>query len=118
MAVSLARFVTNYNFDGVDIDFQDGRALLQGTAEQWIVDFTKKLRSLLPDTLLVHSVNAGYFTGQPTFRNGGYLNVHSEVGNLIDFYNIKYYRQGSSTYNSYQTLFTRSTGWASKTSVN
>lgn len=37
---------------------------------------------------------------------------------MIDFYNIKYYGQGSSSYNTSQSLFNVSNGWAVKTAVN
>jgi len=37
---------------------------------------------------------------------------------LIDFYNIKYYGQGSSIYNTFYTLFNVSSGWALNTAVN
>lgn len=65
----------------------------------------------------MHTVNAGYFVGKPTFRNGAYLTVNTNIGSLIDFYIVKYYGQGSSTYNTAESLFNASTGWAVKTSV-
>jgi hypothetical protein len=36
---------------------------------------------------------------------------------MIDFYNIQFYNQGSTKYDSYQELFTQSTGVFSGTSV-
>jgi hypothetical protein len=36
---------------------------------------------------------------------------------LIDYYNIQFYNQESSTYDSYDSLFVRSNGWSTKTSV-
>jgi len=46
------------------------------------------------------------------------LNVSQKIDSLIDFYNIEYYNQGSSSYNTFQTLFNVSSGWALKTAVN
>lgn len=65
----------------------------------------------------MHTVNAGYFVGQPTFKNGAYLTVNTNVGPHIDFYILKYYGQGSSTYKTADSLFNTSIGWAAKTSV-
>jgi chitinase len=118
VAINLALFVTNYNLDGVDIDYQDSIAFSNGIGEQWLLNFMTKLRSLLPNFLIVHTVNAGYFVGKPIFKNGAYLTVNNQVGSLIDFYNVKYFSQSNSTYNTSQSLFNVSTGWALNTSVN
>ena len=48
---------------------------------------------------------------------GGYLKIDSEVGPLIDFYNIQFYNQQTTSYDSYETLFVQSNGWAKGTSV-
>lgn len=43
-----------YQFDGVDIDWEDFNSLLagpnaqSGKAEQWLIDFTTELRKQLP----------------------------------------------------------------------
>lgn len=39
--------------------------------------------------------------GTIKYKNGGYNKIHREVGDIIDFYNIQYYNQGDSAYNSY-----------------
>lgn len=118
VAIRLAQFVTAYGFDGVDIDYRDSRAFLTGTGETWLQNFTIKLRQLLPNLLIVHTVSAGYFTDQSVFPKGAYLTVHGSIGQMIDFYVIRYYGQGSSTYNTASSLFNASTGWAVRTSVN
>ena len=33
------------------------------------------------------------------------MRVHNKVGNLIDFYNVRFYHQGKSKYDQYLTLF-------------
>lgn len=117
MAINLAQFVSTYNLDGVNIDYNDNYAFRTRTAEQWLTDFTTKLRELLPQSLIVHTVNAAYFVGQPTYPNGAYLTVNENVGSKIDLYNVVYYSQSNSLYSTAETLFTKSTGWASKTAV-
>lgn len=39
------------------------------------------------------------------------------MGNLIDFYNVQFYNQGDTKYNSYDELFLKATGFFSGTSV-
>ena len=39
------------------------------------------------------------------------------MGDLIDWYNVQFYNQGSTEYNTYAELFTTATGYFSQTSV-
>jgi len=66
---------------------------------------------------LTHAPQAPYFMGPPQYPNGAYLTINQQVGNLIDYYNVQFYNQGTSTYDSYTTLFTTSNGWSTLTSV-
>ena len=43
--------------------------------------------------------------------------MNNQVGSTIDFYNIQFYNQGGTTYDSYDTLFRKSNGWSTGTSV-
>lgn len=45
------------------------------------------------------------------------MNVNSKVGGSIDFYNVQFYNQGDSKYNSYSSLFVNSGGYFTGTSV-
>jgi hypothetical protein len=117
VAVNLALFVTAYGLDGVEVDYQDNPAFANGSAEQWLVAFTAKLRSLLPNLLIVHTVSAAYFVGAPVLPRGGYLSVNDQAGSLIDFYNLRYFNQYGTAYSSAQSLFQQSTGWAAKTAL-
>lgn len=65
-----------------------------GTAEAWLISFTKKLRSELPDHIISHAPQAPYFKSE-YYQNGGYVTVDQEVGSLIDFYNVQFYNQGN-----------------------
>jgi len=79
-----------------------------GTGEQWLIDFTNAYREVSPDTILAHAPQAPYFS--PTYyKNGGYGTVDSAVGQHIDFYFMQYYNQGSTKYDSYSELFTKTT---------
>lgn len=109
--------------------------LIFNLGEAWLIAITKTLRDLLPrnrgylirfvshqgssrsDPSFSHAPQAPYFMGKSKYPNGGYLTVHAAVGSMIDFYNVQFYNQDSSTYQTYQTLFRTSDGWASGTSV-
>jgi chitinase len=108
--------VSSNNLDGVDINYNDINALQTGTAEAWLITFTTKLRQLLPNYIICHTINAGYFKSE-NFIKGGYITVHNQVGNAIDFYNVIYYNQGTNAYNNYTQLFIQSSGALSGTSV-
>jgi chitinase len=58
------------------------------------------LRELLPTHVISHAPQAPYFAGNH-YKNGGYQTVHAKVGNLIDFYNIQFYNQEATTYDTY-----------------
>jgi chitinase len=81
-----------------------------------LITFQTKLRSLLPNHLISHAPQAPYFS-TTQYRGGGYITVHKQVGSTIDFYNVQFYNQGLSTYDSYDTLFKVSNGWSTGTAV-
>jgi hypothetical protein len=117
-ATQLASFVTAYNLDGVDIDWEDTAAFQSGTGEAWLITFTTTLRQLLPSAIITHAPQAPYFGGTALYPKNAYLAVDQAVGSMIQFYNVQFYNQGSSPYNTAGLLFNSSGGWASKTSVN
>ena len=115
-AEKLAQFVLDYQFDGADIDWEDNSAMEAGKGEQWLIDFTKTLRAKLPNHIITHAPQAPYFK-EEYYQNGAYVTIHKEVGHLIDFYNVQFYNQGDTQYNSYEELFIHSTGTFSNTAV-
>lgn len=88
-----------------------------GKGEAWLIPFTKTLRSRLPHHIITHAPQAPYFKDE-YYPKGGYVTVHREVGHLIDFYNVQFYNQGNSEYNTYDELFNHATGFFSGTSVS
>jgi len=114
----LANFVKQNNLDGVDLDWEDTAAFTAGTGEAWLITITKTLRQLLPKEqgfIITHAPQAPYFSW--SYPKGGYLTVDKEVGDSIDFYNVQFYNQATSSYDSYTTLFEKANGWANGTSV-
>jgi chitinase len=118
VAEALAKFVIDNGLDGVDLDWEDNAAMETGTGEPWLISCTQKLRELLGKPYIItHAPQAPYFMGVTKYPAGGYLKINEDVGNDIDWYNIQFYNQDSSKYDTYQTLFDSSDGWATNTAV-
>lgn len=113
----LADFVKQYQLDGADLDIEDTAYQSNPSkAIQWTVDATKALRNALgQNAVITHAPQAPYFSRH--YGNAPYLAIDKQVGHLIDFYNIQFYNQGSSSYDTYNSLFVTSTGWSSQSSV-
>jgi chitinase len=118
VATSLASYVTTYGLDGVDVDWEDTAAFQAGTGEAWLITFTTTLRQKLPNAIITHAPQAPYFAGTSLYTKGAYVAVHNAVGSMIQFYNVQFYNQGSTSYNTGNSLFNTSGGWAPGTSVN
>ena len=71
---------------------------------------------MIPNHTITHAPQAPYFSTE-RYKNGGYVNVHRQVGHLIDFYNVQFYNQGDTTYDTYEKLFVTSGGHFPGTSV-
>jgi len=99
-ATKLGNFVLDNYLDGADIDYEDNAAMEAGTGEQWLITFTKTLRQIIPDRIITHAPQAPYFK-EEYYRNGAYITIHKAVGDLINFYNIQFYNQGNTQYNTY-----------------
>ena len=64
---------------------------------------------MIPNHIVTHCPQAPYFKGE-YYKNGGYVTVNKQVGDLINFYLIQFYNQGDSTYNTYYDLFVHDNG--------
>lgn len=51
------------------------------------------------------------------YPNGGYIKINSEIGQIIDFYNIQFFGNGNSPYLTYEDLFIKATSSYASTSV-
>jgi hypothetical protein len=51
------------------------------------------------------------------YPNGGYIKINSEIGQMIDFYNIQFFGNGNSPYLTYEDLFIKATSSYANTSV-
>ncbi|EJD39830.1 glycoside hydrolase [Auricularia subglabra TFB-10046 SS5] len=118
LAKKVADFVTDWDFEGVDVNYEDLNAFELGTAENWIATFTEELRSYLPapQYIITYAPLAPWFM-KGRWPGGGWLKVHETVGDLIDWYNIQFYNQEASRYDTCETLLHESDGWFTGTSV-
>jgi chitinase len=57
-----------------------------GTAENWLIAYTKALRQKLPQGqyILTHAPVAPWFSKEH-YKTGAYWTVNNQVGNLIDW---------------------------------
>ena len=74
VATNLAKFVNDYDLDGADIDYEDNGAMEAGKGEAWLITFTTKLRSLMPNKVITHAPQAPYFK-EDHYQKGGYIKV-------------------------------------------
>ncbi|KAI0065522.1 glycoside hydrolase [Artomyces pyxidatus] len=113
LANTMAAWVKKYDLDGIDVDYEDFDAFDgdDGTAEPWLISFTKQLRVQLPQGtyVLTHAPVAPWFQTN-TWSGGGYVAIDQAVGSLIDWYNVQFYNQGASEYTSCTSLLTKSGG--------
>ncbi|KAF8550425.1 hypothetical protein OG21DRAFT_1487780 [Imleria badia] len=128
IADKIASWVKEYGLQGVDVDYDDFGAFdgSGATAEPWLIFLTQQLRKKLPqgEYILSHAPVAPWFTPN-MWSGGGYLQVHKNVGNLIDWarrglfcigyltdcppqYNIQFYNQGTKEYTTCEGLFHKS----------
>ena len=119
LGLKIAQFVKEMQFDGVDIDWEDTNSFdSQCTGEYWLTNLTLTLRENLPSPYIItHAPQAPYFMGTKLYPCGAYLYVNQNAGNAINWYNIQFYNQASSSYDTYNSLFIQSNGWATNTSV-
>lgn len=139
-AKTMAAWVKQYGLDGIDVDYEDFNAInaADGKAEvtplrpfhtleslsntlmspqQWLITFTQTLRAALPagQYLLTHAPVAPWFS--PMYTAGAYTKVNTEVGSLIDWYNVQFYNQGATEYTTCDGLLTASSSTYPSSSV-
>ena len=100
----------------MDIDWEDNAAMEAGKGEDWLIKFQNQLRADLPNHIITHAPQGPYFCKE-FYKNGGYITIDQQVGSKIDFYNIQFYNQGNTEYNTYESLFIKSVGYFNATSV-
>jgi len=110
----VAQFAKQYGLDGVDLDIEDTPAFEAGTATDWLVTVTEAIKDAMPDAIVSHAPQAPYFMSS---YKSNYLQVEQQAGSLIDFYNVQFYNQDTTGYDTYETLFVKADGWAAGSSV-
>ncbi|KAI8613809.1 glycoside hydrolase superfamily [Chytriomyces sp. MP71] len=117
-AQKLAAFVKRNGFDGVDVDYEDEKALNGNGGEAWLITFTTELRALLPRPYIITHAPQGPHFSLAQFPSGGYVKVDQAVGDLIDWYNVQFYNQGATAYSTCEDLlFYSKSEYTAKTSV-
>ncbi|THU80875.1 glycoside hydrolase [Dendrothele bispora CBS 962.96] len=119
LANKIGDWVKANNLDGVDVDYEDFNALNGGTGVPWIVTFQKALRSALPSPQYVISHTRTFIMLVGLFKggNGAYIDVHKQVGDGIDWYNIQFYNAGPDEYTTCDSLLNKSSSQYPNTSL-
>ena len=95
----IVNFVTDYNFDGVDIDYEDNAGFGDNRTYDG-VDFLSRLTSALAQRLpsgqniITHAPQTPYWDSHSEFARGGiapYYQIWQNVGNQIDWVNNQFY---------------------------
>jgi chitinase len=106
----IINFVTYYNFDGVDIDYEDNAGFGDNRTYDGVA-FLSELTSLLAQNLpsghniITHAPQTPYWDSNSEYAAGGiapYWQIWQNVGNQIDWINNQFYN--SSDYDSYAAL--------------
>ncbi|OSD02935.1 glycoside hydrolase family 18 protein [Trametes coccinea BRFM310] len=113
-ANTMAAWVKQFDLDGIDVDYEDFNAMdkSDGSAESWLATFTQQLRTQLPQGqfILSHAPVAPWFSVNNLFAAGAYLKVDETVGDLIDWYNVQFYNQGTTEYTTCDNLLNTAGG--------
>ncbi|KAI0372704.1 glycoside hydrolase [Pilatotrama ljubarskyi] len=113
-ANTMAAWVKQFDLDGIDVDYEDFNAMdaSDGKAEVWLATFTQQLRTQLPkgQFILSHAPVAPWFSVNKLFSAGAYLKVDETVGDLIDWYNVQFYNQGTDEYTTCDNLLNTAGG--------
>ncbi|KAJ9479003.1 Chitinase [Pseudozyma hubeiensis] len=90
---TIASFVKKNGLDGVDVDYEEMELFGTGKSTPWLIELTKSLRKELPspDYIITHAPVAPWFNTQ--MYPNGYTQIHQQVGDLIDWYNVQFYNQ-------------------------
>ncbi|KAJ7113776.1 glycoside hydrolase superfamily [Mycena epipterygia] len=99
-ASTMAKWVKDYGVHGIDVDYEgfefrsDMAAMGNGTAEQWVIDFTTQLYNELGGEYLI--THARKIISHPKFspprdeiKNGGYRKIDQTVGHMINWVNAR-----------------------------
>lgn len=109
-ASDLATFAIDNGFGGVDVNYEDVRALETGKAIDWLVVFHNELRQLLPaGYLITHAPVAAWFVASK-YPGGGYSGLHDLIGNTVEWYNIQV-GYAPNSFGSELTLHSSITKW-------
>ena len=107
LARQIIDFVTYYNFDGVDIDYEDNAGFGDNRTYDGVTflsNLTTLLAANLPSghNIITHAPQTPYWDSHSEFAAGGiapYYQIWQNVGNQIDWINDQFYN--NSDYDSY-----------------
>lgn len=105
--------VVEAGFDGLDNDIEDFQASMEQNhdASQWIIEYTRAVRSKIPQdkyALSTAPIVPWFTTNTKRYCSGLFREVNKEVGELYSWYNLQFYNQGDDEYNDCNSIFFKS----------
>ena len=99
LAAEITNFVTRYNFDGVDIDYEDDAGFGDNRTYDGVTflsNLTTQLAQQLPseNNIITHAPQTPYWDSNSEYAAGGiapYYQIWQNVGNQIDWINNQFY---------------------------
>jgi len=114
---TVGKYAKAQYLDGVDFDLEnfDQGFTVNGHSAQWTIDWCANitkgaLNGFGNGAILTHAPQSPYFgpvgaTNTWAGPSGGYTAVYNAVKDILTFFNVQFYNQGSGCYESYDSLF-------------
>jgi hypothetical protein len=64
---------------------------------------------VIPNHIVSQGPQAPYFQSEH-YVNEAYIKIHKVIGHLVNFYNVNFFNQEESEYNTFDELFVHATG--------
>jgi chitinase len=119
---TVGKYAKAQYLDGVDFDLEnfDQGFTVNGHSAAWTIDWCKNitygaLNGFGQGAVLTHAPQSPYFgpvgaTNTWAGSSGGYTGVYNEIKDILTFFNVQFYNQGSSCYVTYSSLFENGAG--------
>jgi len=119
---NIGRYAKSQYLDGVDFDLENfGQGFTaNGHNAQWAISWCVNITygaasGFGPGAILTHAPQSPYFgpigaTNTWAGPSGGYTAVYNGIKDILTFFNIQFYNQGSNCYVTYNSLFENGAG--------
>lgn len=122
MGLTVGKYAKAQGFDGLDFDLEnfDQGFTVNGHSAKWTINWCVNITRGAAEgfgsgAILTHAPQSPYFGPVGSSNtwagpSGGYTAVYNELSDILSFFNVQFYNQGSSCYESYDSLFNNGGG--------